>query len=180
MVHYDINERRKLGKVRKKSTGVLILSNLLSIIFFWVISKFADKLILAPENVKKFQIACYIVIFVLILLLFVLIVIVTGPSFVLQNDLKNIYIVKKTNKTITIPVIELKSVKAKVKSRKKAKKEYGTLIIRTTTKNKYKIRNIYNVTEVKENIVIIVEKLQIYFQGVEEGSKSYQKAMFNN
>lgn len=180
MDYYDINERKKLGKVRKKSTAVLILVDLLTIIFFLILSKFADELSLVPEDAKTFRIFCYIAIFVLILLLFVLIVVLTRPSFVLQNDLKNIYIVKKTNKVITIPIQELKNVKAKVRSSKKAKKEYGTLIIKTTTRKKYKIRNIYNVTEVKDNIIVVVEKLQIYFQGVKEGARSLEQAKLDH
>lgn len=174
MSHYDVNKRNNLGKIRKKSTGVLILVDLLAIVFFYVISRFADKLSLNAENVVNFRVFCYACIFVLILLLFVLLVVLTRPSYILQNDLNNIYIVKKYNKVTTIPVIELKKVRARVRSSKKAKRQYGTLIIITTTKKRYKIKNIYNVTDVKKEIMAIIEKLKIYFEGVKHGSKYNQ------
>lgn len=169
--HFDVNKRKNLGKLRKKSTGVLILTDLLAIVFFYITSRFAEKLSINVESVANFRFFCYVCIFILILLLFVLIVVLTRPSFILQNDLKNIYIVKKHNNIITLPIVELKKVRARVKSRKKAKRQYGTLIITTTKRKRYVIRNIYNVADVKDEIMVIIEKLQIYFQGVKHGAK---------
>ena len=153
-MNYNINKKNNLGKVRKKSTVVLILIDLILIAFFFVVLRFKDDLILTLEHKEIFTWMCYASIFLLILMLFVLLVILTGPTYILQNDLQNIYYIKKHNKIIKIPVIELKKVKARVKSPKKSKREYGTLIIITTTKKKYIIKNIYNVTKVKENIMI--------------------------
>ena len=77
-------------------------------IFFWVVSMFADELSLTPEYAKILKITSYVSIFALVIIMFILIVVITGPSYVIQNDLMNIYIVKKHNKIITIPVTELK------------------------------------------------------------------------
>lgn len=177
MERYDVNKRNYLGKVRKKSTAVLILADFLSMIFFWVVSMFADELSLTPEYAKILKITSYVSIFALVIIMFILIVVITGPSYVIQNDLMNIYIVKKHNKIITIPVTELKKIRSRVKSGEKAKKTYGTIIIITTNKKRYRVRNIYNVNEVRDDIIRTIEKLQIYYEGVRQGSKEYEETL---
>lgn len=178
--NYDINARKHLGKLRKTSTALLAFIVILLIVFFGIISRFADKLTLTANNADIFRSVCYIAIFMLIMMLFSLLVVLTRPSYILQNDLKNIYIVKKPNRVIEISIAEIKKVKARKKNRKKSKREYGTLFITTKKRQRYKINNLYNVTKVEEDVIVLIEKLEIYYEGMRQGAQEYQEAIYNS
>lgn len=172
--NYDINKRNNLAKLRKKPTFIFLFFVVFLIVTAIVLLNYSYIFALTIEEEEMFTIICYISILFLTLLFFILMLRFIRPTYILQNDLKNIYIVKKYNKEIIVPIDQLKKFKVKVKSGKKAKKEYGTLIMATTNRKNYKIKNIYDVTKVKNDIIILIEKLQIYLEGIRQGSKEVE------
>lgn len=173
--YYDVKEKRSLAKRRKKPTVFLIFLVATLLILFIVLTKNIDKFSVTTENRDIYYMLCLGVIFFCVFLLFALILDLSKPSNILQYDLKNIYIVKKHNKIIEIPIAELKRVRARERSRKKEKKPYGTITLITNKRKRYRIKSVYNVKEVKKEIFVLIEKLQIYYEGMREASrKNYE------
>lgn len=173
--NYDINERRPLAKRRKKQIVFLICLVSLMIILFAFLTKNIEKFSVNNRNEEIYHLASLGVIFISIILLFILILDLSKPNNIIQHDLKNIYIVKKHNKIIKIPITELRRVRSRQRSRKKAKKPYGTLILVTNNRKRYFIKNVYDVKEVKKEIFVLIEKLQIYYEGMKEANrKNYE------
>lgn len=169
--NYDIKERKPLAKRRKRQIVFLIVLVSIIIVLFTLLTKNIEKFSVNKKNQEIFHTASIGIIFLSVILLFFLILDLLKPNNILQHDLKNIYIVKKHNKITEVPIADLRRVRSRQRSRKKAKKPYGTLVLITKNRKRYYVKNVYDVKEVKKEIFVLIEKLQIYYEGMREASR---------
>ncbi|NLN50488.1 MAG: hypothetical protein GX149_02570 [Acholeplasmataceae bacterium] len=178
MTKIDVYERKKLAKRRIKPTVITIFLVIAVIVAAALLLVYKDKFNLTTQDKKTFVYSLSIIVFVFTLLLFYLILRLTRPWAILESDLNNIYICKTAEKEIVVPMVELKSIKTKIKSGKKAKKVFGTLILRTPTK-RYKVKKVIAVDEVEKEIFVLLDKLQFYLEGKRQGMIEQEQLQAN-
>lgn len=173
--NYDINKVFDMAKLRKKPAFLTLFFVVLLMVATGVVLEFSQEFKLNSDQLQILIIASYISMLFYVQLFLISLLKIIRPTNILKYDLKYIYIVKKRNKPIEISVGEIRNVKSKVKSSKKAKKPHGNVTIITTDRKRYKVKNIYDPKEVEKEVIRCVEKLQIYLEGVRQGSGEPEK-----
>ncbi len=167
MKKVDINKIKNLAKKRKEIEVAFSLISLAIItLMVWLLTK-VDTFNIedTTHDVILYGSIISIVLFAIIFLIMVLKLM--KPKNILQNDLRMIYYRKTNKKTFEIPIIDIRRVRARVKSGKKSKKQFGVLIIRTKNR-RYRIKNILDVENIKKEIETLHERLAAYNEGYKQ------------
>lgn len=171
---YDIEKIIPIARRRKRPTFNWLIVMLLFLIAAILLVYYQDHFVIFDGDKNPYLYGAYGSIVLLVILTMIIFIQLFKPNNILRKDLKNIYHYKSHKDIVEIPVSEIKTVRTRVKSSKKSKRSYGTVIIRTTEK-RYRIKRVYDLEEVEKKILSSIDELKIYLQGMEDASSNSNK-----